>query len=75
MFRSRRELGDEGFNQIAAGFFERLGAAEIRGIGLHETRIEIVLADQETELIAQSGLAIVRAICAVRPARLRRGSE
>ena len=55
-----RELGDEGFNQISAGFFECLGPAEVRGISLHESGIKVVLTDQEAELVAQSGLAIVR---------------
>ena len=51
-------MGDEGFDQITTGFFEGFGAAEVGGVGLHECGIEVVLADQKAELIAQSRLAV-----------------
>ena len=38
--------------KIAAGIFKSCGAAEIRGIGLHESWIEIVLTNQQTQLVA-----------------------
>ena len=42
----RRELSDKGFNQVTAGFLQRLCTAEISGVRFHEVGIEIVLADQ-----------------------------
>ncbi len=55
-------MGDEGFDQIAAGALEGFGAAEIGGVRFDEIRIEVVLADQKAELIAEPGLAVVRAV-------------
>ncbi len=56
--RSRCEVGDEGFDQITTGFLERFGAAEVGGVGLHESGIEVVLPDQKAELIPQSGVTV-----------------
>ncbi len=61
-FRRGREVGDEGFDQIPAGVFEGFGAAEVGGISLDESRIEVVLADQKAELVAEPWLAIIRAV-------------
>jgi hypothetical protein len=58
VLRRACELGDEGFDQIATGFFKSFRAAEIRGVRLHQRWIEIVLTDQQTELVTQSRLAI-----------------
>jgi hypothetical protein len=55
-------MGDEGFDQISAGFFESFGTAEVCGVGLHECGIEIELANQKAELVAQSRLAVTRTI-------------
>ena len=52
------KLGDERFDQIAAGIFERFRAAEIGGVGLHERWIEIVLTNQQAQLVTQSRLAV-----------------
>ena len=35
------------------------------GVGLYESRIEVVLADQQGKLIPQTGLTVVRAISIV----------
>ena len=51
-------MGDEGFDQIAAGVFDGFGAAEMSGISLHETRIEVVVADQKAQLVAETWLAL-----------------
>ncbi len=51
-------MRNEGFNQLAAGSAEGLRAAKICGVRFHQIRIEIVLADQKAELIAQPGLAV-----------------
>jgi hypothetical protein len=50
--RGNRKLSDERFDQVAAGALQGRGAAEIRGIGFHESWIEIVLANQQAQLIA-----------------------
>ena len=57
-------MGNEGFDQIAAGLFEGFGTAEMGGVGLHEIRIEVVLADQKAELVAETRLAIVMTVAA-----------
>src|ERR1700690_4243026 len=54
--RSLGEVGDEGFDQLTTGVLECLRAAEVSGIGLHQSGIEVVLADQKTELIPQTRL-------------------
>ena len=52
------KVRNKGLNQIPIRFFQGWRAAEIGGVGFNESGIEIVLADQETELIPQTGLAI-----------------
>ena len=54
LFCSRSQMGDEGLDQFTAGATESFGTAEVCGIGLHEIRIEVVLADQKAELIPQA---------------------
>jgi hypothetical protein len=49
---------NKGLHQVAIRFFQGWRAAEIGGVGFNESGIEIVLADQQTELIPQTGLAI-----------------
>jgi hypothetical protein len=51
-FCGSRKLSDERFDQVAAGILQRCSSAEIRGIGFHESWIEIVLANQQAQLIA-----------------------
>ena len=46
-------MGDEGFDQIAAGVFDSFGTAEMGGVCLNEGRIEVVLADQQAKLVAE----------------------
>jgi hypothetical protein len=43
---------NKGLNQISIRFFQGWGAAEIGSVGFNESGIEIVLADQQTQLIA-----------------------
>ena len=40
---------------FTCGFAESLGAAEIDGVGLHQVGIELVLADQLAETVADLG--------------------
>ena len=61
-FRRRRQMRDEGFDQFATGALESFSAAEVGGISLNESRIEVVLADQKAELVAESGLAVARTV-------------
>jgi spore cortex formation protein SpoVR/YcgB (stage V sporulation) len=58
-FRRGRKVGDKGFDQLPAGAAECRGAAEIRGISFYEIRVEVVLANQKTELIAEPGLPLL----------------
>jgi hypothetical protein len=53
-------MGDKGFNDLPAGFFKCLSAAEFSGVGLDESRIEVVLADQKAELVTQSRRITIR---------------
>src|SRR5260370_35444658 len=46
-----RQVRNKRLDQISIRFFQGWRAAEISGICLDEGRIEIVLADQQTELI------------------------
>jgi hypothetical protein len=52
-----RELCDEGFDRLSAGFPQGLCATEIGGVSFHEAGIEVVLAYQQAKLIAQAGLS------------------
>src|SRR5260370_33391046 len=52
LFCTCGQVRDEGLNQISIRFFQGGRAAEIGGVCLNEGGIEIVLADQQTELIA-----------------------
>ena len=52
-------MGDETFNLLAGGLAEGLGTAEIDGVGLDQVRIELVLADELAEAIANFGPAVV----------------
>src|ERR1700687_4377685 len=45
------EVRHKGLDQISIQFLQGWRAAEISGVGLNESGIEIVLADQEAELI------------------------
>jgi hypothetical protein len=49
----------EAFDLLAGGFAESLGAAEIDGVGLHQVGVELVLADQLTEAVADLRAAVV----------------
>ena len=52
-------MGDKRFDQITTGILQRLRAAEIGGIGLHESGIEIVLTNQKAELITQTRMMTI----------------
>src|SRR6266478_1531271 len=56
------QVRNKGLDQISIRFFQGWRAAEISGICLDEGGIEIVLADQQTQLIPQAGLAIVGSV-------------
>jgi len=45
-------VGDEVFYLLAGGFAEGLGAAEIDGVGLDQSGIELVQADELAEAVA-----------------------
>ena len=56
------QVVDEGLDRFAAGVTEGWSAAVVGGIGLHEGGIELVLADQQAETIAQARLTVVMAV-------------
>jgi len=66
LFGSRREMGDEGLDQFPTGTAEGFGAAEVRRVGLYEIRVEVVLADEKAELIAEPGLAVAGTVGGMR---------
>jgi hypothetical protein len=55
-------------DQFPAGIAECGGAAVVGGLGLHEASIEVVLANQQAEAVAEARLtiAIVVAVVSVR---------
>jgi hypothetical protein len=55
-------MRDEGFDQLAAGSAEGLRPAKVSGVRLDESRIEVMLADQQAELIPQARLTVARAV-------------
>ena len=69
----RAEVGDKGLDRFTGGVAKRFRAAEICRISLHEICIEVVLADQKAELVAEPGLAVARAVRGVGPVH-RRGN-
>lgn len=52
------QMIDEGLDHIAAGLSQLFSSAELGGIALHQIRVELVLADQQAETIAEAWLAI-----------------
>ena len=59
-------MGDEGLDQIAARVLKGFGTAEMSGISLDEGRIEVVLADQKAELVAEPRRTTIRAVWSVK---------
>ena len=55
-------MSDKGLDDFSSGLSERWRAAELGGVGFNESWIEVVSANQQTQLVAQSGLAITRAM-------------
>ena len=61
-------MRDEGLDQFAARALEGLSAAEVGSVRFNEGRIEVVLADQQAESVAEpsgTGVRTVRAIPAL----------
>ena len=55
-------MDNEGLDQISAGFANFLRSTEISGIPFDKSGIELMLADQEAESIAEAGLTVARAV-------------
>ena len=53
------EVGEERFDLFARGFAEALGPTEIDRVGLDQVGIELMLADQLAEAVADFGTAVV----------------
>ena len=60
------QMVDEGFNLIASRISQSGGAAIVGGIGLDEASIEMVLANQQAEAVAEARLAALRTFISVR---------
>src|SRR5207244_3064799 len=54
-----REVRNKVFDLVACGFAEGFGAAEIDSVGLDEVGIQLVLADELAETVADLGAAVV----------------
>jgi len=65
-------VGDECFKLLAGGLAEAFGSAEVDSVGLHQVGIELVLADQLAEAVANFGTAVVSVISILSSDRLRR---
>ena len=52
-------MGDEVLNLLAGRLAQGLGPAEVDGVGLDQVGIELMLADDLAEAVADSGAAIV----------------
>jgi hypothetical protein len=67
------QLLDEVLNLFPAGLSERLGAAEVDGVGLYQFGVELVLADDLAQTVADLGAgAIPVPICVLRRKLLNR---
>ena len=55
-------MANKELDQVPARSFQSFRTAEIRGVRLNKSRIEVVLADQEAESVPQPGMTVVRAI-------------
>src|SRR5580704_4346538 len=64
-------MGDEGFDQFAAGTAEGFRPTEVSRIGLYKVRVKVILANQDAELIPKPGLAVAGSIGRVRADRRR----
>src|SRR6202035_3608719 len=53
------QVSDESFNLLTGRFAEGFGAAKINGVLLDQARVELVLADQLAEAVADLGSAVV----------------
>ena len=53
------KVGDEVLDLLPRGFAQSLRAAEVDGVGLHQTRIELVLANQLAEAVADFRATII----------------
>ena len=53
------KVGDEGFHLFAGAFAKGLGSAEIDRVRFDEVSVELVLADQLAEAVADFGTAVV----------------
>ena len=53
------QVGDKAFDLLPGGLAEGFGAAEIDGVGLDQVGIELMLADELAEAVADFGTAVV----------------
>ena len=60
------QVVDKGFDLITGSIPQGGGATVVGGKGLHEASIQLVLANQQAETVAEARLAVVVAIISVR---------
>jgi hypothetical protein len=60
------QIVDEGFDLLSAGISQGRGATVVGCIGLDEASIQLMLADQEAEAIAETRLAVLVAVISIR---------
>src|SRR5579862_3681541 len=65
-------MRNEGFHRFAASLAEYFGAAEVGRVGLHQSRIQVELANQKAELVAEAGLEVFGTIPGMRAIPVRR---
>jgi hypothetical protein len=67
------QIVNEVFDLLSAGLSQGGSSTVVSGVGFHESSIEVVLADQQAEAVAETRLAVVVAVVSVRgwPALIR----
>src|SRR5580692_10275609 len=60
------QMADEGFDLLSAGIPQGGGSAVVSSIGLHQASIQMVLANQQTEAVAEARLCVLVAVISVR---------
>ena len=67
------QVVNEGFDLVSACIAQGRSSAVIGGIGLHQTGVEPMLADQEAESVTEPWLTVLMAIVSIRGRRVPLG--
>src|ERR1700722_630221 len=63
-------MGDEGPDLVFGGVSKSWGSAIVGRIGFHEAGVELVLADQQAELVAEARLTVLVTVVSARGRRI-----